>query len=95
MPLKTDLRVIELADRKEDIAFLISPGVTIAGLKRIEEELKKVNCYLYWGYEIELCDDGMYIEAVYPKGYDYRKFEEIEGLKIDYDAMDKWERDLE
>lgn len=65
-------------------------------LSRLHDmELNKVNCYLYWGYEIELCDDGMYIEAVYPKGYDYRKFEEIEGLKIDYDAMDKWERELE
>lgn len=71
-----------MSNGKEYIGFLISPGVTVAGLKRIQEELKKVNCYLYWGYYIELRDDGLYIEASYFKGYDYRKFEEIEGLKI-------------
>lgn len=82
-----------MSDRDVDIAFLISPGVTIAGLKRIEKELNKVNCYLCWGYEIELCDDGMYIEATYPESYDYTQFEKIEGLKIDYDAMQTWEYD--
>lgn len=79
-----------MSDRDVDIAFLISPGVTIAGLKRIEKELNKVNCYLYW-YNIELCDDGMYIEATCPESYDYTQFEKIEGLKIDYDAMGRWE----
>jgi len=75
------------------IAFLISPSVTVAGLKRIDNELRKVDCSLSWN-EAELCDDGIHIEAQYPNNYDFTQFEKIEGLKIDYDAMSTWDYDV-